>query len=104
MNDDTAGRLRPCGTVAAYVRHLRHREVPCDACVGANATAKREWTAKARSGDGPTTPVTGHGTDGGYRQHLMRTETPCEGCREAHNAYCRDYYHTTKQQTRTAAA
>ena len=27
--------LKPCGTVAAYRRHLRRREVPCDACLAA---------------------------------------------------------------------
>lgn len=28
--------LQPCGTHAAYVRHLRHGEVPCEACTKAN--------------------------------------------------------------------
>lgn len=26
------GHHKPCGTEAAYKRHLRHREVPCEAC------------------------------------------------------------------------
>ena len=30
------GELRPCGTVAAYARHRRRRETPCDECVKAN--------------------------------------------------------------------
>ena len=35
---DTTGRiLQPCGTYAAYRRHLRHKETPCDACRDANA-------------------------------------------------------------------
>jgi hypothetical protein len=24
--------VRPCGSYAAYRRHIAHREVPCDAC------------------------------------------------------------------------
>jgi len=28
--------LKPCGTQAAYKRHLAYREVPCQACVIAN--------------------------------------------------------------------
>ena len=28
--------LKPCGTTAAYQRHLRHGETPCDACREAN--------------------------------------------------------------------
>lgn len=33
---------RPCGTVAAYERHLNHGEVPCDACREANRTKSAE--------------------------------------------------------------
>jgi hypothetical protein len=28
--------LRPCGTEAAYRRHLRHHELPCDPCLQAH--------------------------------------------------------------------
>lgn len=35
-----ARELRPCGTVAAYVRHLRHGEEPCDDCRKANNDAQ----------------------------------------------------------------
>ena len=28
--------LKPCGTTAAYRRHLRHHTPPCDACAAAN--------------------------------------------------------------------
>lgn len=37
--------LQPCGTVAAYRRHLRLKEQPCAACKAANATAKRDYLA-----------------------------------------------------------
>jgi hypothetical protein len=33
--------LRPCGTPAAYKRHLRHREPPCDDCTAANRLSSR---------------------------------------------------------------
>lgn len=29
-------KLKPCGTVAAYKRHLKHKEVPCMPCNTAN--------------------------------------------------------------------
>lgn len=31
-------KLRPCGTTAAYSRHLYRKEEPCEACKAANAT------------------------------------------------------------------
>jgi hypothetical protein len=34
-------QLRPCGTPAAYKRHLRHREPPCDDCTAANRLSSR---------------------------------------------------------------
>jgi hypothetical protein len=33
---------QPCGTVAAYKRHLRHREPPCDPCREANAAYQHD--------------------------------------------------------------
>lgn len=44
--EDAAPRqLRPCGTQAAYDRHLRNDEKPCDPCKRAHADALREWRA-----------------------------------------------------------
>ena len=41
--------LKPCGTDAAYARHLRHRQLPCDACTAAHrehvAAYRRELEA-----------------------------------------------------------
>jgi hypothetical protein len=36
---DKGGRpvTQPCGTPAAYTRHLRHGETPCEPCRKANA-------------------------------------------------------------------
>ena len=41
--------LKPFGTLAAYRRHLRHSEKPCDACARAN---RRAWADRrtARKG------------------------------------------------------
>lgn len=33
--------LKPCGTQAAFLRHLRRGEEPCEACVMANREARR---------------------------------------------------------------
>lgn len=35
------GRRQPCGTYAAYVRHYRYGETPCDACRQASWTYRR---------------------------------------------------------------
>jgi hypothetical protein len=35
-------QVKPCGTEAAYRRHLRHREVPCEPCrLAANTASGR---------------------------------------------------------------
>lgn len=36
---------KPCGTRAAYLRHLDHGEPPCDPCAEANAAHRREHAA-----------------------------------------------------------
>jgi hypothetical protein len=42
--------LRPCGTEAAYRRHLRHGEVPCDKDVAAVRDARAARVRAARAG------------------------------------------------------
>lgn len=80
--------LKPCGTPAAYARHLKLREEPCDACRAANTDAKRR-------GSTPTPrlrkPID-HGTPKGAKQHRYRREPLCPACREAQ----RDRYHAGK--------
>lgn len=40
---------KPCGTEAAYRRHLRHDEAPCEPCKRAAADARhRRWERKQR--------------------------------------------------------
>lgn len=34
--------FKPCGTDAAYRRHIRHGEAPCDACLDAERNRTRE--------------------------------------------------------------
>jgi hypothetical protein len=41
-------RLAPCGTRAAYARHLFHGEEPCVPCLDANAADTREREARRR--------------------------------------------------------
>lgn len=43
--------LQPCGTPAAYQRHLRRREDPCDACKAANRKRSSEAAREAYKGD-----------------------------------------------------
>jgi len=38
-----ARQLQPCGTPAAYRRHLRHGEQPCDACRDAMRAYQKKW-------------------------------------------------------------
>jgi hypothetical protein len=47
MNAARTGRipLQPCGTTAAYQRHMRHDEDPCEACREANRRSLRERRA-----------------------------------------------------------
>lgn len=56
--------LKPCGTRAAYQRHRRNGEKPCDACRQAESRAERERTRRLRKrvpfklseGRGPIVP------------------------------------------------
>lgn len=45
--DELAG-LQPCGTHAAFVRHRKYGETPCDLCREAERTYQRERSAKRR--------------------------------------------------------
>lgn len=52
--------LKPCGTTAAYRRHLRRSETPCDACREAENSRNR------KPGGKPFQPAR-HGTVSKYR-------------------------------------
>lgn len=51
---DPVTDLQPCGTAAAYARHLRRSETPCRPCKDANAQLQRAKAARRRAcmGDG----------------------------------------------------
>lgn len=74
--------LAPCGTDAAYRRHLRREETPCEPCRRANAERRRRT--------GPQEPA-GCGTRAGYRRHRDSGEAACEACRGANAAADRRY-------------
>ena len=38
--------LKPCGIRAAYMRHLRNRQVPCPQCAAANQAYGRAYRAE----------------------------------------------------------
>lgn len=37
-------KLKPCGTNAAYNRHIRNGDPPCLPCVNAHAKQQKEWS------------------------------------------------------------
>lgn len=79
-NDRKGGRkkprnLQPCGTVAAFQRHVRRREIPCESC----RQAKNESQHRHRQELEPC------GTYGAWRRHIRRREQPCRACRDERN-------------------
>jgi hypothetical protein len=52
---------QPCGTVAAYKRHQRHRELPCEACRSAWSDWQRAYHQRVA---GSTTDGGGNGPSG----------------------------------------
>jgi hypothetical protein len=78
--------LAPHGTTAAYERHLKYGDEPCDACRKANADKKRGQKAGEKVGRRTEIP---HGTLRGYRRHLYRREPACVDCLKASANYQR---------------
>lgn len=71
--------VKPCGTRAAYYRHKRNGETPCQACVDAKRAADREtWHRR---------PDPSCGSYGAYQRHLKAGEEPCDACRRAAAGY-----------------
>jgi len=73
-------QLRPCGTQAAYERHLRAGEKPCAPCRAAHNAYCRGYT---RYRDTPPRKPQPCGTPAAYRRHRRRGEMPCMACAEA---------------------
>lgn len=41
-------KLKPCGSNAAYERHVRHHEPACDQCLDAHAEYMHTWRTTRR--------------------------------------------------------
>jgi hypothetical protein len=75
--------LKPCGTVAAFQRHVRNREIPCEACREAknqDQLARAHWKPK----------LVPCGTYGAWRRHIRHGESPCRACRDERNRLQRE--------------
>ena len=75
--------LKPCGTVAAYARHVRRGEPIDDAC----RDAARVYKQIRRTGSAEPRELQPCGTNAAYVRHLNHNEEPCAPCREAHRKY-----------------
>ena len=84
---------QPCGTVAAYRRHLRAGERPCEPCAEANRAANRKPAAKPRE-------LRPCGTQAAFSRHRRNGETPCYLCRQEHNRAERDRRRRKRQAAR----
>jgi hypothetical protein len=70
-----------CGDVAAYRRHRRRGEKPCEACrIAYNAHERALYVPVPRKHQPCGTPTA-------YKRHYKRGEKACQPCRDAHNAY-----------------
>jgi len=89
--------MKPCGTPAAYRRHLYHGTEPCEACRQANT----DYVRGDRHTKGIHRPYKKPvcGTVGGWNAHQYRNTVPCTPCRLAHNQYMKDW--RTKLRTKT---
>jgi hypothetical protein len=86
--------LAPCGTPAAYRRHLRGGEPTCTTCRAAHAAAiagrERRPLATVRQ-------LKPCGSQAAYERHLRRREVACTPCCRAHAIEVARY--ATKRRT-----
>jgi hypothetical protein len=95
-----ARQLKPHGTNAAYQRHIKAGEDPCEACRSAHAVYSRDH----RHGNIPARKPAEHGTLPGYDAHRYRKEKACQPCLDAHAAYARDRRAQARQAKAERAA
>ena len=74
---------KPCGTNAAYMRHKKNGEEPCEAC----CIARKAYMAPYRPKPKGPKPLMGCGTHAGYKRHIEQRTEPCEPCRAAKREY-----------------
>lgn len=72
--------LKPCGTDAAYRRHLNADEVPCDPCTEAHRARGKAYRPKPRE-------LSPCGTYPAYSRHAKRGEPIDEACAQARRDY-----------------
>lgn len=72
--------------MAAYKRHLRHGETPCDLCRAVNTEKSRKQLAKSRPSDWKKRELAPCGTTAAYARHLLHNEKACEACLAANRA------------------
>lgn len=77
--------LKPCGTDAAYKRHLKNGEVACEPCLTAHRIKMREWDRAHNTR--PSRAAAPCGTPSAYKRHLRNNETIDAPCRAASTAY-----------------
>ena len=70
-----------CGTPAGYARHLREKELTCQACRDAHNEYNRLFAKHS------TRQLAPCGTYGGYRRHQTYHTPICDPCKQAYLAY-----------------
>ena len=91
----------PCGTNAAYFRHYKNGEKPCQACRLAQNTYRNDQRAKRRSGETAPRPLLPCGTNAAYERHVRGGEEPCDPCRDAARAEWGRACHLTTPMDKT---
>ena len=83
--------LKPCGTRAAYQRHRRAGEEPCDPCREAMRAANRQFEESRPPRKRNRRELKPCGTRAAYARHRRNGETPCDACRAAYSEYINAY-------------
>ena len=87
--------VKPCGTTAAYQRHLRSGEEPCREC---REAARRADRGRKRNRTQPR-ELQPCGTRAAYQRHIRAGEEPCEACREANRTRGREEWRKRNAQS-----
>lgn len=78
-------KLQPCGTEAAYQRHIKNDELACEPCLAAHRVKTRAWDRANNTR--PARVVAPCGTPAAYKRHLRNNEHVDKRCRAANTAY-----------------
>ena len=90
--------LKPCGTRAAYQRHMRAGEEPCDPCRDAMRAANRQFEESRPPRKRNRRELKPCGTRAAYARHRRNGETPCDACRAAESAATSSRARPARQQ------